>query len=70
LFAPAATPPATLRLIEAASTQALADPAMRAEFAAQGVDITGEPGTALRARVQSESARFTALAKATGIRPD
>ncbi|MDQ8015615.1 MAG: tripartite tricarboxylate transporter substrate-binding protein [Bordetella sp.] len=70
LFAPAATPPATLRLIEAASTQALADPALRAEFAAQGVDITGEPGASLRTRVHSESARFAALARATGIRPD
>lgn len=70
LFAPAGTPPATLAAIESETLRTLADPALRSELAAQGIDVTALPAAQLRERIETESRRLAELVKGAGIRPD
>jgi tripartite-type tricarboxylate transporter receptor subunit TctC len=68
LFAPAATPAPVLDAIRAAALKAQADPAYRGKLEALSFDIPDESGAAFEKSIAAESARWTALVKATGFR--
>lgn len=69
LHAPAGTPQNVRRAIEAAVNKALQNPELRERLAAQGADITPEPGTVYGKRVADEAARWKEIVKAAEIPP-
>lgn len=68
LFAPAATPPAVIAAIRAATAKAQADPAYRARLEALSFDVPTESPAEFEAQMAAESARWAALVKATGFK--
>ena len=50
--------------------RALSDPALSARMAAQGLEPAGGPPEALAAILRAEVARWPALVRAAGARPD
>jgi len=69
LHAPAGTPQNVRSAIEAAVNKALQNPELRERLAAQGADITPEPGTVYGKRVADEAARWKEIVKAAEIPP-
>jgi len=69
-FVPAKTPKATIAKLNELLRAALADPAVRQEFANTGGRSRGSTPEELRAFVQSEIAKWAAAAKAAGIQPE
>jgi tripartite-type tricarboxylate transporter receptor subunit TctC len=69
LHAPAGTPANVRNTIEAAVNTALQNPELRERLAAQGADITPEPGVVYGNRVADEAARWKEIVKAAGITP-
>lgn len=69
LHAPAGTPANVRNAIEAAVNKALQNPELRERLAAQGADVTPEPGTVYGKRVADETARWKEIVKAAGIQP-
>lgn len=70
LFAPANTPQAVVDALGVEADRILANPATRAELAAQGVNTTGYAQTRFRNQVQTESRRYAQLAQQVGIHGD
>ena len=70
LFAPAATPRPLQEQIGADVAQALADPALRGQFAEQGVRVTGAPAARFREVLDGEARKYASLVKAAGIRSE
>ncbi len=70
LFAPAATPPATLARLNAVVNEVLALPEVRATMAGQGMTPVGGPPERLRDLVAADLARWTAVVRAAGIQPE
>lgn len=68
LFAPANIPPATLAAIRAAADKAQADPAYRARLEALNFDVPNESVGEFEKAIAAETARWTALVKATGFK--
>jgi tripartite-type tricarboxylate transporter receptor subunit TctC len=69
LHAPAATPPAILSAIEAATTKALQSPELRERLAAQGADVSAATGAGYGKLVTDETARWKQVVEAAGIPP-
>jgi tripartite-type tricarboxylate transporter receptor subunit TctC len=70
LVAPAGTPPAIVNKLNAEMRKALADPAISERFIAAGLVPTGSTPEAMTATVKSDVARFNALVKSIGIKPE
>ncbi len=70
LFAPAGTPPETVRKLNATFTQALNTPEVKARFAALMAEPTPSTPEAFGAFMQSERAKYERLVKISGARVD
>jgi tripartite-type tricarboxylate transporter receptor subunit TctC len=68
-LAPAATPPAVVKALNAAFGKALADPAVRARMAEVGVIPLGGPPERMGEHVRAEVARWGAVVKENKISP-
>jgi tripartite-type tricarboxylate transporter receptor subunit TctC len=69
-FVPARTPRETVAKLNALLRAALADPAVRQEFANIGGRSRGSTPDELRAFVQSEMAKWAAAVKTANIQPE
>jgi len=69
LHAPAGTPPSVVSVIEAAVKTALQGSELRERLAAQGADVTPEPGAVYGKRVAEEAVRWQQIVRAAGIPP-
>ena len=67
LFVPAKSSPEVVRKIQAAAQQVLADPAIRAKLAEQGVSASGESAEVLRKFMAGETEKYRAVVKAANI---
>jgi len=70
IFAPAGTPDAIIRRLNAEIVKALADPESRDRLAAQGLEPTPMTPEELRRYTQQDSSRWARLIKAAGIGGD
>ena len=70
LAVPAGTPDATVRRLNAAIREALADPAVRDALAKQGVRPAGDSPEAFRALVQAEVDKWAAVVRDAGIKAE
>jgi len=70
LFAPAATPAATVAEYERAVTKAMQDPEMKAKLAAMSLEPTGTSGAELGRIRKAESAFWAEVVKTTGFTPE
>ena len=70
VYAPARTPDATLRALNAAINRALAAPELRERFAKLGLEPTGGTPADLSARMAQDTARWAPVVKASGFRAD
>jgi tripartite-type tricarboxylate transporter receptor subunit TctC len=70
LFAPAGTPAAVVDGLASAVRQIVATPAVQTELARQGVRATGYPSAHFGGLLRSESQKFAALVKATGLKAE
>jgi tripartite-type tricarboxylate transporter receptor subunit TctC len=70
LFAPARTPPAVVARLQREVARAVQSPEVRERFAAMGVDPVGGTSDALARQVERDIDKWTAVAKAAGIKND
>jgi tripartite-type tricarboxylate transporter receptor subunit TctC len=70
VFAPAATPDPTIRILHAAIVKALARPELKSRLAAEGADIVGSSPEEFVAYFQQEIVKWTEVAKRAGIQPE
>lgn len=70
IFAPARTPDAIIRRLNAEIVKALADPESRDRLAAQGLEPTPMTPEELKRYTQQDSSRWARLIKAAGIKGD
>jgi tripartite-type tricarboxylate transporter receptor subunit TctC len=70
VLAPARTPRDVVQRLNAEINKALADPEMKARFAAQGVEFVGGSPEQAESFVRNESARWQKVIKATGMKAD
>lgn len=70
LHAPAATPAPVLAAIHAAASEALADPALRGWMEERGITPRGGSMAEAAAHIAAETARWTEVARAAGVRPE
>lgn len=70
VYAPAKTPEATVRQLNAAINRALAVPELRERFAKLGLEPTGGTPADLSARMAQDTARWAPVVKASGFRAD
>jgi tripartite-type tricarboxylate transporter receptor subunit TctC len=70
VLAPARTPRDVIAKLNAEINKALADPEMKARFAAQGVEFVGGSPAEAEAFVRGEGARWQKVIKATGMKAD
>ena len=70
LLAPRGTDPAFVARMNAEVNRALADPALSARLAAQALEPVGGPPEALAGLLRADVARWPALVRAAGARPD
>lgn len=70
LMAPAGTPAAIVDRLNAESARALAKPAIKEKFAAQGLEPGGGKPQELAATIRTETARWAEVIKKQNIKPD
>ena len=70
VFAPARTPPATIRLLNQAMVSVIKSPEHKAAFQKLGVDAVGSTPESLAAAVKSDYARMGKLIKEAGIKEE
>ena len=70
VYAPAKTPEATLRQLNAAINKALANPELRERFTKLGLEPSGGSAADLGARMAQDTARWAPVVKASGFRAD
>jgi tripartite-type tricarboxylate transporter receptor subunit TctC len=70
LLAPAGTDPAVVSRLNREVNRALADPVLSGRLATQGLEPAGGPPDALAALLRADVARWPALVRAAGARPD
>jgi tripartite-type tricarboxylate transporter receptor subunit TctC len=70
VYAPAKTPEATVRQLNAAINKALANPELRERFTKLGLEPTGGTPADLGARMAQDTARWAPIVKASGFRAD
>jgi tripartite-type tricarboxylate transporter receptor subunit TctC len=70
LLAPAGTPPAIVARLNAEMKKALADPAIAERLTAAGLVVNGSSPEVMANTVRQDNARFGALVKAIGIKPE
>jgi tripartite-type tricarboxylate transporter receptor subunit TctC len=70
VYAPAKTPEATLRQLNASINRALAAPELRERFTRLGLEPTGGSPADLAARMAQDTARWAPIVKASGFRAD
>ena len=70
LMAPAGTPDGVIRIIEAAVTEGLRDPAVRASVAQQGWDVSGIGARDFAAFLDTELPKLTEAARTAGVKAD
>jgi len=70
VYAPAKTPEATVRQLNAAINKALAAPELRERFTKLGLEPTGGTPADLTARMAQDTARWAPIVKASGFRAD
>lgn len=70
VYAPAKTPEATVRQLNAAINRALAVPELRERFAKLGLEPTGGTPVDLSARMAQDAARWAPVVNASGFRAD
>ena len=70
IYAPAKTPEATVRQLNAAINKALAAPELRERFMRLGLEPTGGTPADLAARMVQDTARWAPIVKASGFRGD
>ena len=70
VYAPAKTPDATVRQLNAAINKALAAPDLRERFTKLGLEPTGGTPADLVARMAQDTARWAPIVKASGFRAD
>ncbi|MEP7058347.1 MAG: Bug family tripartite tricarboxylate transporter substrate binding protein [Caldimonas sp.] len=70
IYAPAKTPEATVRQLNASINRALAVPELRERFMKLGLEPTGGTPADLSARMAQDSARWAPVVKASGFRGD
>lgn len=70
LLAPAGTPPAVLKRLQAETARALAQPAMRDKLAAMGAEPVGSTPEEFVRLIASETPKWAQLMKAAGIKAD
>lgn len=70
LLAPAGTPPAIVAKLNAEMKKALADPAIAERLTAAGLVVNGSSPEVMANTVRQDNARFGALVKAIGIKPE
>jgi len=70
LLAPANTPAPIIERLNAECRKALAEPDVKARFAAQGVDPVGSSVEAFAALIQAETRKWIEIVRATGVTPD
>ena len=70
VYAPAKTPDATVRQLNAAINRALAVPELRERFAKLGLEPTGGTPANLSARMAQDTARWAPVVKASGFKAD
>lgn len=68
LYAPAATPPAILRQLSAATLEVLADPAVQQRYVERGVEPRAGDAAALRNFLKAEMEKWLPILRATGAR--
>ena len=70
LLAPANTPAPIIERLNAECRKALAEPDVKARFAAQGVDTVGSSVEAFAALIQAETRKWIEIVRAAGVTPD
>lgn len=70
LFAPARTPPAVVERLNRETVKILSDPAFAASLSALGIEPAPTTPEGLTAWVVAESAKWSAIAKTAGIKPE
>ena len=70
MFAPGGTPRDIVALLNAEANRAIRDPDVVAKLGSQGVEFTGGTPEQAEAFLRAEMARWTQLAKATGMKAD
>ena len=68
LYAPAATPPAIVRQLSAATMEVLADPAVQQRYVERGVEPRAGDATVLRNFLKAEMDKWLPILRATGAR--
>lgn len=68
--APAATPPAIIKLLNEVTNKALADPTIKAQMLSQGNELGGGTPEQFAAHIKAEAARWSKLVKTAGITTD
>ncbi len=70
LFAPASTPPAIVERLAQEARTAFNDPDMKAKLAEQGAEVVASSPAELAAYVDREMAKWSAIAREAGVRPE
>ncbi len=70
LFAPAHTPQVVVDAIAADAGHIVQSPAVRTEWAAQGIEATGQPQREFQKQVAAEYGRYAQIVKAVGIKAE
>lgn len=70
VMAPAKTPREVIAKLNAEINKALADPEMKAKFAAQGVEFVGGTPEQAESFIRGETARWSKVIKTTGMKAD
>ena len=70
VLAPAGTPPEIVARLNAEIVKALADPAVREQLVAQGLTPRGSSADELGRATQAQAAKYAALIKKNGIKPE
>ncbi len=67
VFVPTGTPAEVVKTLEAATRETLADPALRAKLAEQGIEASGATGEDLRRFMQAEVTKYRDVVKAANL---
>ena len=70
LYAPAGTPPATVRKLEQAVKVVSTDASLREKMAQQGLKVEGSDSASFKQYMQSESTKWGDLVRRSGIKPE